>query len=172
MIRYASGDGNDTIRGFNESDTLTITGGSYTTQTSGNDVIVKVGSGNILLQDAKGKSLNINKTGTNKFITLNEDNYTFLNKINGATLNGGAGNDRIWNAAENENVTINGSAGNDEIYNDGAKTSIIGGTGNDSINSGLGNDSIIGGDGNDVFIYKPNEDTDTIYDYASGAAIC
>ena len=81
LIRYTSGDGNDTIRGFNESDTLTITGGSYSTQTSGNDVIVKVGKGKILLKDAKGKSLNINKKSTNKFITLNEDDYIFLNKM-------------------------------------------------------------------------------------------
>ena len=51
----------------------------------------------------------------------------------------------------------------------GAGTDILkGGRGNDSLWGGAGDDKLYGGDGNDIFIYKPNEGTDTIYDYASG----
>ena len=44
----------------------------------------------------------------------------------------------------------------------------MGGAGNDYLYGGAGNDSLWGGAGNDVFIYKPNEGTDTIFDYSSG----
>lgn len=58
-IEYASGDGNDTIYGFNSTDILHITKGSYKVKTSGNDVIVTVGKGKIILEDAVGKSIRI-----------------------------------------------------------------------------------------------------------------
>ena len=180
LIRYSSGDGNDTIRGFNESDTLTITGGSYSTQTSGNNVIVTVGKGKITLLDANGKSLNINKKSSSKFITLNEDEYIFLNKINGATLNGGSGNniidnwkgnnvsisggegnDRIWNNNGNEKVTINCGAGNDSVWNNGDKTSVIGGNGSDTIRNFATNVTISGGAGSDN-IFNDSDNSATI----------
>ena len=44
-------------------------------------------------------------------------------------------------------------------------------TGNNLANTilgGTGNDSLSGGAGKDIFIYRPNEGTDTIYDYAAG----
>ena len=54
LIQYSQGDGNDTISGFNENSTLEIGGGygTYVTQTSGNDVIVYVGDGSIVLSGA------------------------------------------------------------------------------------------------------------------------
>lgn len=65
MIQYASGDGNDTIFGFNSDDTLQITSGTYTTKNKGNDVIVTVGKGKIRLKDAKGTDINIVTAETN-----------------------------------------------------------------------------------------------------------
>ncbi|MBR2179024.1 MAG: hypothetical protein IJ862_01335, partial [Selenomonadaceae bacterium] len=59
LIQYANGDGSDTIHGYNETDTIHITEGSYITQESGNDVIINVGSGSMTVKDAKGKTLNI-----------------------------------------------------------------------------------------------------------------
>ena len=59
LIQYKSGDGNDTIVGFNSSDTLQITKGSYKVTTKGNDVIVKVGKGKIILKYAKGIEISI-----------------------------------------------------------------------------------------------------------------
>ena len=59
MINYASGDGKDTIEGFNSDDTLYITKGNYKVSTKNNDVIVKVGTGKIILKDAVGEQISI-----------------------------------------------------------------------------------------------------------------
>ena len=48
MIRYASGDGNDTVYRYFSTDTIRITDGStYSTLKSGNDMIVSLASGSI-----------------------------------------------------------------------------------------------------------------------------
>lgn len=59
VIQYASGDGNDTIYGFNYDDTLHIKKGNYKTSVSGNDVIVTVGKGSITLKNARYTSISI-----------------------------------------------------------------------------------------------------------------
>ena len=64
VINYFSGDGYDVITGVTATDTINITGGTYSTVTSGNDVIVRVGSGSMTLKDAVGKSYKINGTPT------------------------------------------------------------------------------------------------------------
>ena len=156
-----AGDGNDTIHGFNESDTLTITGGSYSTQTSGSDVIVTVGKGKIRLIGAKGKSLNTNKDARTKVITLTEGDDRFYNNLRAVTINAGAGDDSISNAERN--VTITGGAGNDDIHNSyGDNVTINAGAGNDfiSLSSSAENNVIkyASGDGNDT-IYGFNETT-------------
>ena len=149
LIKYASGDGKDTVYGFNETDTLTITGGSYSTQTSGNDVIVTVGKGKILLVGAKGKNLNIDKTTTVKRITLTDTDDNFSNNFAKVTINAGMGNDNITN--KGDGVTIDGGAGNDSLRNEGNYSSINGGKGNDYIwiNRDISNVTIDGGAGED-----------------------
>lgn len=47
-------------------------------------------------------------------------------------------------------------------------TSYEGGKGNDTLWGDAGNDKLYGGSGKDVFIYKPGEGTDTIFNYSSG----
>ena len=59
FIRYASGDGNDTISGFDSDDVLHITKGSYKVTTKGKNVIVTVGKGKITLKDAVGEKISI-----------------------------------------------------------------------------------------------------------------
>lgn len=57
---YASGDGNDVIADFTESDKIHLTSGSISKITkSGNDVTFKIGSGSIKVQNAKGKEITI-----------------------------------------------------------------------------------------------------------------
>lgn len=51
-IRYAKGDGNDSIVGFNETSTLRISDANYSTAKSGNDIIVTVSEGQITLKGA------------------------------------------------------------------------------------------------------------------------
>ena len=63
---------------------------------------------------------------------------------------------------------MSGGKGNDKLYGNAGNDSLVGGAGNDSLWGGFGNDLLYGGTGNDVFIYKPNEGTDTIFDFASG----
>ena len=64
--------------------------------------------------------------------------------------------------------TIFGGSKADSIYGAAGDDKLYGGKGNDSLWGGAGNDSLYGGSGNDTFIYKPNEGTDTIFDYQSG----
>lgn len=165
LIQYANGDGNDTIWGFNESDTLTITSGSYSTQTSGNDIIVTVGNGKIILKNAKDKSLNINKTATPKLITLTDDDKElFRNNLANVTLKASSSNDSIDN--DGANMTIDGGAGNDTIRNWGAKVSLNGGIGNDSLLTfNSANVTLDGGAGDDYFY--SNDTTSSVKTYGS-----
>ena len=60
LYQYDEGDGNDIIYGYNSSDSITISGGTWSKSTIGNDVIISIAnSGNITLSGAKGKTLNI-----------------------------------------------------------------------------------------------------------------
>ena len=52
LFKYSLGDGNDLITGFNETSTLSIAGGNFSSVTSGNDVIISVNTGNITLSGA------------------------------------------------------------------------------------------------------------------------
>ncbi|MBR1647504.1 MAG: hypothetical protein IJ685_12120 [Selenomonadaceae bacterium] len=60
LIVYNAGDGDDTVSGFDGDDTLSISGSSYSSARSGNDVILTVGTGKISLVGAASLStLNI-----------------------------------------------------------------------------------------------------------------
>ena len=61
LFKYTEGDGNDRIEGISMTDTLQIGGGkgTYSSQASGNDIIVTVGDGKITLVGAVGKSVYI-----------------------------------------------------------------------------------------------------------------
>lgn len=91
------------------------------------------------------------------------------------TVNGGNGNDEIWNNCYNY-VLINGGKGNDNIENSGDKVSIIGGEDddkllgewdNDCIKGGTGNDSLWGDDGADKFFYSKGDGKDVIFGFDS-----
>ena len=62
--RFAKNAGNDTVVGFNSSDTVQIVSGKYSASTSGKNVVVKVGSSTLTLKNAAGKEINfINSSG-------------------------------------------------------------------------------------------------------------
>lgn len=69
FIEYSSGDGDDTITGFDDNDTLSIAG-SYTRSTLDKDVIFSFDSGSITLKDAKGVSINIDSTPLSSLIVV------------------------------------------------------------------------------------------------------
>ena len=74
---YATGDGNDVITDYTAQDKLRISG-SYYTLTSGNDMIVRVGSGKMTLKNAKGVKLNITRTSSfdERWFTEDDNNFT------------------------------------------------------------------------------------------------
>ena len=136
-IYYSANGGNDTIYGFNESDTLHISGGKYSTQKSGDDIIVNVGTGSILLKDAAGKKLSINEYRTTKLITLTKSGDEFKNKLINVAIQGLGGHDSIINEIWSDCVTINGDAGNDLLYTyESDRVTLLGGAGNDSLFNG------------------------------------
>ena len=186
LHKYKSGDGNDVIFNWSANDTLSISGGSYSKKTSGNNVILTVGSGKITLKGAKGKTINIkgtlagskdktiNNTKNKKKLNGTSSADTITNSGEYVTISGGKGNDKITNSGictsinggdgndsiinTNNAVTITGGAGKDYIYNDGTGGVINGGSGNDTIKLIYSIDnSINGGDGDDkISLYSGN----------------
>ena len=174
LFIYNPSDGFDSVSGFKAKDTLQIGNGTstYSSRTSGSDIILTVDDGNITLADAASLSA-VNISGVKKtgnIITLTEGNDTYFTRsstLGGATILGGAGDDSIYNGVA-ETVSIDAGAGKDTIYsrgsystlaggddadtitNNGGATSILGGAGDDSIYNGGYNSSISGGYGNDI----------------------
>lgn len=174
LVQYANGDGNDKIYGFSSLESLSISGGSYSTQTSGNDVIVTVGKGKITLVGAKGTTLNIiGKKAATKAATSGGSQKIYSTKSNSTVLTGttstatkstatavtssSRGQD-ILNLYSNKTVT--GTSYADTIGNYGDRVKVNAGAGNDSIgcfgdycsiNGGAGNDKIVSSHENRIY---------------------
>lgn len=195
IYQYNEGDGYDVITGYKSRDTLSISGSSYSTAVSGNNIIVTVGDGKITLFGASGKTLNITGTrsgggGTSSSSGKYLDNYgknslvsgtsyadTINNYAGGATVRAGDGGDYIFNSTSSNYtinsgygyVTLDGGAGNDTIENNDPSVSINGGAGRDriSLNSGFTGVTINAGTGNDT-IYGDSLDSGVLYQYKAG----
>ncbi|MBR4641137.1 MAG: hypothetical protein IKO74_00235 [Selenomonadaceae bacterium] len=102
LFKYNSGDGNDSIQGFNDTSTLQI-GGTYSTQTSGKDIIFTVGGGKVTLKNAKGKLLYddgknifaVNRTFANKTATYTHKKKTLVTVSGVKSLDGLSLNKKI-----------------------------------------------------------------------------
>ena len=155
VIVYNSGEGNDTIYGLDDNDTLKIATGTTSVTTKGNDVIFTVGNGKITVKGGVGKTINyVDKNGENtypksKSVTLTEDyakkTYTMGKELR--TLDA---------SAVQRDLEITGN----EFMN-----KLIGGAGNDTLIGGKSNDTLKGGDGSDVFVYANGDGNDVITDY-------
>ena len=163
LIKYNLGDGNDTIIGIKSNDIVQITSGSYTTTASGNDVILKIGTGNITLKDSVNMKLLI-KNADDHLDTLNADKGIYISSISSdVKLSGSNYDDSISNYGSS--VNIDGGIGNDIIYNCGTLATISGGIGDDSIalwyysedNNNLIKYNL--GDGNDIVTGIKSNDT-------------
>ncbi len=107
----------------------------------------------------------------NSTIDGGEGNDLIYNDAVEVSINGGAGSDTIENrtseiAVEEEdyefapnNSTLNGGDGNDSILNEGSDVLIYGGAGDDSISNNGSYSTINGGDGNDSIL---NEGSDVL----------
>ncbi len=186
LFTYAAGDGNDLIRGFDSTSTLQVSEKFSSVKSDGN-VIVSVGGGKIILSDAA--SLSAVNVEVNDSTTLTVTNATSSSvtissaiknvdgsartkniKIVGNALNnsivGGSKNDKLY--GKNGDDTLRGGKGNDYLSGQNGNDKLVGGSGKDTLWGGAGNDKLYGGSGNDIFIYKPNEGKDIIYDWESG----
>ena len=164
LIKYTAGDGNDIIYGFNSTSTLSISSADYSTQSSGNDIIVTVDNETILLKNIYTvvDTLNINDNAImleNKPIELGDDNDYVKIIRDGMSIDSGAGNDSLYN--DGSNVTISGGEGDDSIRNyGGANVMIDGGADSDTVSNTGSNALINVGEGND-----------SVYNYASYVSI-
>ena len=166
LYLYSSGDGNDSITGVSANDTIKIGGAEYekVTTVSSSDVTLKVGSGSMILKDAKNVSftidgtikpnaLNVSNSKSNTLISGTAYNDTVSNSGNNVSISGVEGNDSIYNGSGANYVTLDGGAGNDSLYNfQGNFAYIIGGQGTDSIYNKSWYSTINGGSGNDIIV--------------------
>ena len=169
------------IQGFDSKATLSISGGTYTKKTSGDNLIVTVGKGKITLEGAASlESVNIKSdyvkvtdktkspvTVSSAIKTINASSRTIAASIKGNSLAnsivGGSGNDSLYGRAGND--TILGNAGNDKLYGSNGNDILKGGAGNDSLWGDKGNDSLWGNAGKDTFIYADGDGKDVIYGF-------
>ncbi len=224
VLVFTAGDGNNTVIGFNETDTLKIDNdgkGVYSTQISGDDMVVNIADNNgaVTLQGAatleavniEGTLSNVivnrnsnttvrgtsyilkpdaiynhghdvtiqalggddqilnygvalsdtsNSAGSNVSINAGNGNDSVSNHGRYAAIDGGAGNDSIFNSSWGINSTLNGGAGNDSIHNDASEVKINAGAGNDNVYNHNGSNTLIDlGDGDDSVYNRDNHST-------------
>ena len=154
VYQYSVGDGNDSIEIDNPIQATFQINGDYTTEVSGDDLVVKIGNGSITFKGGRYKNFSVRDSAGN-VATINDDNRI---------LEGTSGDDTLENTSYSENIKIEGKEGNDSITNYSNQVTIDGGAGNDTITNSKSNYiSIIGGSGED-YIQNAGFTTAT-YDY-------
>ena len=173
LIKYASGEGDDSIYGFDSNDTLQISGAEYSTVFSGNDLIFKVGDGSVILKDAKDISVKIDGTLTSGEESTLPEGWTFdstKKKITASLIT--AETEIDLNESYGDGVEIIDASkivGGVEIIGNDLDNSIKGSKGDDTISGGYGNDTVSLGGGADIYIYQGGDDV--IQDYSTADSI-
>ncbi len=193
LFKYAAGDGNDYIEGFGATDTIGISGSSYSTAKSFNDVIVTVGKNKITLVGASSLSkINIAEissdttptdttpadtssgggseptllsvTDSTKSPVTVDSSIKIIDASKRTSVTKITGNS-LDNAIKGggANDTITGEAGADSIFGGAGDDKLSGNNGKDSLWGGAGNDTLTGGNGKDFFIYSGGNDVITDY---------
>lgn len=145
LFKYSSGDGNDKIYGFKANSTLSIGGGSYSTKKSGDDIIVTVDDGSILLKNAASlSSINIDGDA----IPTNPTLLTVTNSTKSPVTVDSVVK-TIDASTRRRPIRITGNA---------LDNSITGGKGKDTIYGGAGNDTLTDTNGKNIFIYDSGND--------------
>ncbi len=159
LILYASGDGNDIVHNFSESDTFKITSGNYEVTTKAQDVIFTIGEGSVTFKNAKEKEI---------YFIDEEDEIHFYaprkilhgnDKPN--QLVGGYGNDIIYGHGDDDTLSgdygddlLIGGKGNDILNGNEGDDTLKGNEGEDYLDGGKGNNTFFGGAGKDKFLFS------------------
>ncbi len=166
VIHYSNGSDNDTVYGFDSNDTLKISSNSYSTTTSGDDILVNVDSGSILLVGAASISPNIEQPNDyTLFLESNQSENIWLSGwdyFNSANV---WGNDTLSNIDSSNNGYAHILAGNNlsnQIVAGSGSTSMWGGNG--------GNDTMIGGSSRDYFVYVNGNGNDFAKNFKAGSS--
>lgn len=142
VIQFGIGDGNDTVYGFEEGDTIQSHSGlRYITLESGNDIIYRLFDGSLTLKDAVGKQT---------YIEVGYNPEGIYNGWIGTAVDGTSSDDFIDNYAWR--VTVNAEAGDDTVTNgwQASLSAIDAGDGNDLIFVQAGYETVEGGAGDDT----------------------
>ena len=164
LIIYNSGDGYDTITGFNSDDTISIGGNTqYSTLMSNGNTVVSLNGGSMTLTDTSSVDIKggryvspipegetISNTTSNTLISTGAGNDSVYNHTDSAvTINTGAGNDTIYDAFS-QNGYFNAGDGDNYIYSNHNWATVVTGSGNDTITGNHWRTNIDSGDGNDL----------------------
>ncbi|MBQ3434281.1 MAG: hypothetical protein IJG24_04455, partial [Selenomonadaceae bacterium] len=173
---YANGDGDDTVSGFDSTDTLVIAD-NYSSAISGMDVIFTVGNGHItLLGGASLSAVNVvsklSETAPFNIVinTLSSAAFGNDSAANGKKI---YGKDYTYKQVKNKNyivnegddviISLNGSkSGDDYIYNEGSDV---------TISAGKGDDTVYNTQDNVVFNYASGDGDDVIYGFTKANKI-
>lgn len=136
LIKYRAGDGNDTISGLSDMDTVEIAATAYSSVRSGNNIVVTVGDGSITFVGAVNRSV-------------------YIDLVNDTTPGGGSD---TQSGGDGFDYIVGGNAA-DKLYGEDGNDTLWGGKGNDTLYGGEGADTFLysPGDGKDV-IYDFDED--------------
>ena len=181
LFIYNTGKGNATINDYSayqDNDIIQVDGNANAfggLNESGNDYIVKVGSYELTLKDAKRNAsslrfrLNDYDSITSSVSDLNMDasERAAIIDVSGdrVTIKSSDSDDTIKTSGESN--VVNAGNGANSIISSGKDTSIIAGGGNDFISLVGSGDTVSPGDGNDVVTIGAN----SYYKYTSGSDI-
>ncbi|MBO4400646.1 MAG: hypothetical protein J5809_02240 [Selenomonadaceae bacterium] len=190
FFAYSDGDGNDLITDYTVGqDKIKIVSGSIESASiNGSDVVLKVGSGSIRIENAKDKKVSIVDANKVTSTYIYSDGLAYDESKTSATLYSAfkgalgtadyASTVKIIDASAVSNSvkitgtskanTITGGAKADSLNGGAGNDLLIGGAGNDTLNGDAGNDTITGGAGSDIFVYAEGEGNDVITDYTAG----
>lgn len=187
IYKYANGDGNDTIIGYDNftEGVIQLTSGNistYSIDSETGDHVLKIGKGSITLKNVKTDTIAIKTKSKNyryvKGKAFNDPKYNGNNYYITYPIEGTKYDDFI--NVGGENVTINADAGDDFIVNDAYVANkyflINAGVGNDTIsnfgnyatiNAGAGDDVIYANGFGEIIKYIKGDGNDLIYGFNS-----
>lgn len=151
------------IFGGEGNDTLTATGGHV-------DIRGGIGEDFIIVQS---RGIGRGEQGNDLLYVVSESSPGA--DPTGGTLFGGAGNDTLYGASQDDTLhggeghdTIEGMAGNDLLYGGTGDDTLTGGFGDDLYDGGTGTNLLVGGNGQDRFVFGPNLGDNTIQSFERG----